>query len=259
MRMLDDPRRRRQVLNWTAGVALVSVGWAAAGLVWRMAGHPDSGAVTVPSSARVRGTSTDLGPALALSPFGKAAPGENAVATTLQAVLRGIVFVRPEALSTAFVAIGAEPAKPVRIGETVAGATVTEIRRDRILLSNAGRVEYLAMPDPFGRPPAPAGSVAPVGAPAAPALPTPGLVPTTNPAQALIGRLGATQVAGGFAIGGSPPPGLRSGDVIQSVNGTALTDQASANAALAGAAQGGTAQVTILRDGRPITATIPLR
>lgn len=87
--------------------------------------------------------------------------------------------------------------------------------------------------------------------PAPPAAPLPA-------ASALIDRLGATQVPGGYAIGANAPPGMRAGDVVQSINGVALSDPAAADAALAGAGTG-PAQVTILRDGKPITVTIPIR
>ena len=52
---------------------------------------------------------------------------------------------------------------------------------------------------------------------------------------------------------------MRAGDVIQSVNGAALTDQSAVNAAIASAAASGQAQVTIVRDGKPTTVSIPIR
>ena len=75
----------------------------------------------------------------------------------------------------------------------------------------------------------------------------------------MLSRLNATPVAGGYAIGANPPPGMRAGDVIQSVNGAALTDQSAVNAAIASAAASGQAQVTIVRDGKSQTVSIPIR
>ncbi|KQM33124.1 type II secretion system protein N [Sphingomonas sp. Leaf10] len=251
---------RERWVDWLAAAAIVSVAFALAGLVWRMAGHAGTGAITVPSEARTRAVTVDTGPAVAWQPFGSPTAADATSPTGIQAVLKGVVFARPAELSISFVAIGSEPAKPYKVGDALAGAQVTEIRRDRIILNNGGRLEYLAFPDPFGRvtptpgQPAPApviGQTAP--APAAPVVAPP---PT---AQAVLSRLNATPVAGGYAIGANPPPGMRAGDVIQSVNGAAMTDQSAVNAAIASAAASGQAQVTILRDGKPTTVSIPIR
>ncbi|MBD8678177.1 type II secretion system protein N [Sphingomonas sp. CFBP 13720] len=259
MIVLQRLRSPGRAIDLLAGVAIVSVAFALAGLVWRMAGHADTGAITVPSAARARSVAIDPAPALAWSPFGSPTAADATAATSIQAVLKGVVFARPAELSTAFVAIGNEPAKPVRAGDAVAGATITEIRRDRIILNNGGRLEYLAFPDPFGlATPAP-GTAAPP-APGQPAPPQPQPAAATPPgAQAVLSRLNATQVPGGYAVGANPPPGMRAGDVVQSVNGAAMTDQSAVNAAIASAGMTGQAQVTILRDGKPITVTVPIR
>ncbi len=241
MIVLQRLRSPGRAIDLLAAAAIISVAFALAGLVWRMAGHADTGAITVPSAARARSVAIDPAPALAWSPFGSPTAADATAATSIQAVLKGVVFARPAELSTAFVAIGNEPAKPVRAGDAVAGATITEIRRDRIILNNGGRLEYLAFPDPFGL-----------------ATPAPGTA-TPPGAQAVLSRLNATQVPGGYAVGANPPPGMRAGDVVQSVNGAAMTDQSAVNAAIASAGMTGQAQVTILRDGKPITVTVPIR
>lgn len=253
-------RLRERWVNWLAAAAIVSVAVALAGLVWRIAGHADTGAITVPSDARARAVTVDSGPAVAWSPFGSPTAADATAPTGIQAVLKGVVFARPAELSISFVSIGNEPAKPFKVGDALAGAQVTEIRRDRIILNNGGRLEYLAFPDPFGQAtptpgtPAPAAAGQPMAAPA-PAAAT----PPPPSAQAVLSRLNATPVAGGYAIGANAPPGMRSGDVVQSVNGAAMTDQSAVNAAIASAAASGQAQVTILRDGKPITVSIPIR
>lgn len=253
------PRHARTSLDLLAGAAIVSVAVALAGLVWRIAGHADTGAITIPSDARTRAVVIDTGPALAWSAFGSPTAADATAATTIQAVLKGVVFARPAELSTAFVAIGSEPAKPYAVGALISGATITEIRRDRIILNNAGRLEYLAFPDPFGQA-TPTPGAAPVGAPQPPAAGTaPQSAPVAPAAESIISRLNATPVSGGYAVGANPPPGMRVGDVVQSVNGAALSDQSAINAAVASAGQSGQATVTILRDGRPITVTVPIR
>lgn len=255
LRLRDTAR----AIDLLAGAAIVSVAVALAGLVWRIAGHADTGAITVPSSARARAVTVDTGPALAWSPFGSPTAADATAATTIQAVLKGVVFARPAELSVAFVAIGSEPAKPVKVGDAVAGAAITEIRRDRIILNNAGRLEYLAFPDPFGTATPTPGQGAPPPAPGQPAPPTAAPAPAQPGAQAVLSRLNATQVPGGYAVGANPPPGMRAGDVVQSVNGAAMTDSSAVDAAIASAGTSGQAQITILRDGKPITVTVPIR
>lgn len=261
-----SPRQKRRTLDAAIALAIVSVAFALAGLVWRMAGHAGTGAITVPSEGRARPAAIqDLGPLLGWTPFGQAAVGEPTQRTGIQAELKGLVFAIPAEQAVAFVATGSEPARAYHVGETLAGLKIEGIQRDRILLNNGGRIEYLGFPDPkpldgpvgdtsaaaaagFGSPMA-----SPAPAPAAPPAPAP--PPAAN---ALIDRLGATQVPGGYAIGSNAPPGMRSGDVIQSVNGVALTDPAAVNAALANAGNG-PAQITILRDGKSTTVTVPIR
>ena len=255
------PRQKRQTLDVAIALAIVSVAFPLAGLVWTMAGHAGTGAVTVPSEGRARPAAVgDLGPVLAWAPFGQAAVGEATQKTGIQAELRGLIFAIPVELAVAFVATGSEPARAYRVGETLAGLRIEGIQRDRILLNNGGRIEYLGFPDPNVLTSAAADAAPGPGSPAAAgttAPPPPS--PTPRPdASALIDQLDATQVPGGYAIGDNAPPGFRPGDVVQSINGTALTDAAAANAALANAGNG-PAQITILRDGNPITVTVPIR
>lgn len=259
MIVVERFRFRERWIDWLAAAAIVSVAFALASLVWRIAGHADTGAITVPSDARARAVTVDSGPAVTWAPFGSPTAADATSPTGIQAILKGVVFARPAELSISFVSIGNEPAKPYKVGDALAGAQVTEIRRDRIILNNGGRLEYLAFPDPFGQA-TPTPGAAPAPAPGQPmAQPAPAAAPPPPSAQAVLSRLNATPVAGGYAIGANAPPGMRSGDVVQSVNGASMTDQSAVNAAIASAAASGQAQVTILRDGKPITVSIPIR
>ena len=256
------PQQKRRTLDLAIALAIVSVAFALAGLVWRMAGHAGTGAVTVPSEGRARpSVASDLGPLLSWAPFGQAAVGEATQKTGIQAELKGLIFTVPVEQAVAFVATGSEPARAYHVGDTLAGLRIEGIQRDRILLNNGGRIEYLGFPDPAeltGAPAEPSGgtaAAAPGSTPMSSTPPPPAAVPS---ASALIDRLGATQVPGGYAVGANAPPGMQAGDVVPSINGVALSDPAAADAALAGAGDG-PAQITILRDGKPITVTIPIR
>ncbi|PCD03702.1 signaling protein [Sphingomonas spermidinifaciens] len=259
-RTLDlTPRQQRLALDLLTGAMVVSVAFALAGLTWRLAGHAGQGAITVPSGARPV-PPPDLSPALGWQPFGQAAQTEQAQPTGLAFVLKGVVFAIPQSFAVAYVSENGGPARAVRVGEALGGATIDSIQRDRIILSNAGRLEYLALPDPATPPPVPG---APATAPApGPSGNVPLSAPPPPPAQgpaALLQRLDATPTDGGYRIGSGSVPGMRAGDIVQSVNGQALGRGAADQAAFAAAQASGTAQVQILRDGKPMTLTVPLR
>lgn len=266
------PRQARIGLDLFTGAVVVSVAVALAGLTWRIAGHAGTGAITVPSGSSGPAVTPDIGAAVALAPFGKASVSEAGQATALPFELKGVIAASPAELSTAFISVSGQPAKPYRVGDNVNGATVQAILRDRVILANGGRNEFLAFPDPTLSPEqrqaaaagqAPAAN--PVTAPGAPAVRTPGAppAPSAAPPQATVAgilqRFDATPVSGGYRIGDNGPPGMVAGDVIQSVNGTALSDPAAAQGAFAAAQSSGSAQIQVLRDGKRLTLTVPLR
>lgn len=254
-----SPRQARTTLDIVAAAVIVSVAVALAGLTWRIAGHASTGAVTIPSGARPVAVTADVTPALAFAPFGKGAATDATQATALPLKLKGVFAASPAALSVAYIEVGGEAAKPFRIGEAPGGGTIEGILRDRVILRVAGRIEYLAFPDP---------SLTAEQQTAAAAPATPGQATTAGPptprspdAVALSSALvsGLSPVPGGVQIGPGAPPGLQQGDVITSVNGRAINTQAQAATALATAQSQGSVQVQITRDGKPVTLTIPTR
>jgi len=251
------PYRVSLALDILTGLVIVSIAVALAHLTWRMAGHADTGAITVPTISRAAPI-PDLSPAIALAPFGRPAlDGDAATPTGLQLTLKGIVFARPATLSVAYIGVGTEIPRPFAVGEAVSGATIQAIQVHRVLLMNGGRVESLSFPDPFAKPIVPGAAIAGTSPAPAPIAPPP--PPIANTAAALINRLDAQPVTGGYRIGANAPPGLQQGDVIQQVNGAALATPDAAQAAFARAQASGTAQVQIMRDGKPVTLTVPIR
>jgi general secretion pathway protein C len=262
------PRQVAIGLDVFTGAVVLSVAVALAGLTWRMAGHAGTGAITVPDAGRLPVAAAPLpaAGAVAFQPFGRADPSDASQPTGLALELKGLVFARPAELASAFVSVsGAEPI-PVKVGDSVGGATVQAIGRDRIILMNAGRSEYLAMPDPFAAPTVPGAPGVP-GQPQGQAVPVPpppiGAAPQAAPpppsATTLLQRFNATPTAEGLRIGAGAPGGLRQGDVIQSVNGQSLADPAAAQGALAAAQASGAARVDIVRNGQRVTLTVPTR
>ena len=261
------PRQIKLGLDLFTGAVVLSVAVALAGLTWRIAGHAGTGAITVPGAGRLPVTAAAPAPGtLAFQPFGQSAPGDASQPTGLALELRGLVFARPAELASAFVSVSGAEAIPVKIGDSVGGATVQAIGRDRIILLNGGRSEYLAMPDPFAAPTQPgAPGAAPVPGQATPMAvpppPPPGVSAAAPPPNAanLLQRFNATPTGDGLRIGANAPGGLRQGDVIQSLNGQSLADPAAAQSALAAAQASGAARVDIVRNGQRVTLTVPTR
>jgi general secretion pathway protein C len=253
------PYRMKLALDVLTALVIASVAVACAHLTWRLSGNADIGAITVPA-VRSAPPVPDLAPALALAPFGRAgADGEGATPTALQLTLKGIVFARPAELSVAYIANGTEIAKPMKVGESVAGATISAIQVTRVLLNNGGRSEFLAFPDPFAKPGAAPGAAIAGSAPPPQGNPVAAPPPPAPSAEAVLQRFDAQPVTGGYRIGANAPPGLRQGDVLQQLNVTPLTTPDAARAAISGAQSSGTASIQILRDGKPVTVTVPIR
>ncbi len=252
------PYHQRIAFRVFTGAVVVSVAWALAGLTWRLAGHAGTGAITVPVVQRTAPV-PDLAPILALAPFGRGAPDDAAPPTALAIQLRGIILARPESMSSAFIAANGEAPKAFSVGDAILSGTIETIQRHRILLRNGGRLESLAMPDPFGAPPTTAaapniGGAAPAPAPAPVAAPAPAVAVAD-----VLAKFDATPTSGGYAVGERAPPGLQPGDVLQSVNGQALASPDAARDAFAKAQSAGTAQLQIMRDGKRVTLTVPIR
>lgn len=251
-----SPRQARTVLDIATAAVVVSVAIALAGLTWRIAGHASTGAVTVPSSAQPAAQPADVTAALAFAPFGKGAASEASQATALPLKLRGVFAASPAELSVAYIEVSGDPAKPFRVGEAAGGGTIEGILRDRVLLRVDGRVEYLAFPDP---------TLTAEQQAAAASKPVPqqtqAVQPVMAPPPAAATALASLAPApgGGLQVGASAPPGLQPGDVITSINGTAISSQANAASALSAAQQRGSAQIQITRDGKPVTLTVPTR
>ena len=267
-----SPRQTRTALDLLTAGVVISVAFALAGLTWRIAGHAGTGAITVPSGRSAPGAPANTAPAIALAPFGKASTLEASQPTALPLTLQGVVAADPASLSTAFIAVSGQPAVPFQIGQPVGGATIAGILRDRVILNNGGRTECLTFPEP-GAPRAPGaatttvamqpgGRPLPTAANPVPVAAPPGPPPSARPdagTAALLQRFNATPAAGGYRIGTAAMPGLAAGDILLSVNGTALNDPNAAGAAFTAAQASGSATIQVIRDGKRLTLTVPLR
>ncbi|MES2861613.1 MAG: type II secretion system protein N [Pseudomonadota bacterium] len=281
-----------------AGVVVVaSVAVALAGLTWRLTGWDDGRDEIVTSEAsapRVAGPDPDVARIVALAPFGGGALASGLPASSLGLILKGVLMAFPPEASVALIAAGDGPALSYGVGAAVAGDAVIEtIEVDRVILRTGSGLQVLGFPPPVAGAPAPEGTTPGAGifitpppgavtnpaaspaAAAALAMSSPiasamaanqaAAKPQPAPAAPTAAELGATaQAGGGYRIGDNPSPelrrlGLQPGDVIETLNGEAVGDVAGDRALAQRALASGGATVVIVRGGRRLTLTFPLR
>lgn len=266
-------------------IVVVSLALGIARLTWRLVGWDDGRtAVWTPAAlAPVGGaTGSHLASIITWAPFGGGSAGDLSV-SSLGLILRGVVYAAGGG-STALISSGPGPVQIFVVGQAPAGNAVIEsIEVDRVILNVGGQLEALVLPNPAG------GS--PVGTAAAAVVPTASAAPSPEAAAALasaspiataaaaasrntagaprapagaVGSLGVTPTPQGYVVGADSAPqllraGVLPGDVIKSLNGQALGDPARDQQILQRAAAGSRARVEIVRNGRTLTFTVPLR
>lgn len=279
-------------------VVVVSLALGVARLTWRLVGWDDGRrAVWTPAALAPVGGATggDLASILTWAPFGGGGSGgaDGLPISTLGVVLKGIVYAVGGG-STALIAGGDGAVQIFTVGQAPVGNAVIEaIEVDRVILNVGGRREALMLPHPAGAPLVGAPAAGAVPSVAAPAVAAPGTSPEAQAAlaasspiataaaaaasarpapppqpsmtpSASMDSMGVTASPQGYVVGADSAPqllraGLRPGDVIKSLNGQALGDPASDQQTFQRAAAGGRARVEIVRDGRSLTLTVPLR
>lgn len=246
-----------------------SVGVALAGLTWRLMGDPGTRFGATPVAAR-RSAPIDIGPLIALAPFGAApaAAGGTAVATDQALTLRGILLADPRAASSALISLGDAAPIAFYVGQAVGTSTIESIEIDHIVLVNGGARSILGFPS-AARSGAPddAGAEAQVAAgqnaAAAPAAPAPALAPPAPDAAGVLRNLGATPSGTGLAVGKPSEPmrmaGLQPGDQIVAINGAPASDVMRNPALLDAAIANGSARVDVIREGQRVILSVPVR
>ncbi len=271
------------------GLVVVSVAAALAGLTWRLAGLNDGRTqVTLAQRPTTALLADDLSPILSLAPFGRGADDVQASASGM--VLKAIFLASPASASTAVIARGGAQATAFRPGQALGGgAVIQSIGVDHVVIQIGDRTETLEFPEPgsvAAGQPAPAAARsgalpseragrAPARAPAAPSGPAGGS--GMNPSvveqyrqrlaaspEAVATELNVTATAAGLRVGDNPPAALRAaglqpGDIVLKVNNQPVGALGNARAILDQAITSGGARVEVLRSGRRITLSFPLR
>ena len=281
-----DQRREALVLTMITGLVIASLAFGLAGMTWRLAGLNDGRdrvALVVEPAASER--STDIAPILALAPFGGVVADAQASASGM--TLKAIFMAYPAEASSALISVGDAPATVVYPGQALSsGALIQSIAVDHVVLQINGQAERLEFPKPVdlsGDPPASPGAVQAQ----VPDQPQAGTVATALPAaatdrgmnaavveqyrqrlagnpQAVASEMNVTATATGYRVGDNPPAplraaGLQAGDIVERVNNQPVGAPGSARSVLDQAILSGGARVEVLRNGRRITLSFPLR
>lgn len=199
--------------------------------------------------------------------FGEAPPpppvdDANAPVTNMQLVLTGIIAAADPKSGLAIIGTSANNAKIYPVGERVPGnARVHAVYIDRVLLERDGTLEALMLPRKFA-----GGGPAPAVAPGASALDRmqrlissePGLISDVLRPQPVFadGKLRGYRVYPGRNAKAFASLGLRNGDLVLAVNGTALDDPTRGNDIFASLGNSDQARVTVMRNGQQQDITL---
>lgn len=233
------------------GFVVASVLAAFGLLIWRL--DSEEAAVSGAAIAMVpAGRGSEIGPLLALSPFGAAQ-----VATPVEGgvKLKAIFMAIPAEASTVLIEGPDGKVAPYGIGASVGGGLIEQIQAEQVLLRTSAGLRSLVFA-------VEAGTMMPlVASPvqgAQPAAPPASEAATADPAKP------APAPPAGLRISASPLPqlaagGLKSGDIVQTVNGMALRNGAAESDILARGSEVGVANIEVIRDGRRVSLTVPIR
>ena len=277
------PRTAQRAAQGFTLLVVASVGVALASLTWRLTGEAGTSPVAVPL-ARGSGEAADVRALLALQPFGKAMAAGSDTGGGGAVLLRAILLSNPIETSVVLIAGPDGKLAAYSLGQAVGDGVIEVIEAEHIVLRTATgqRIIGFKPETAVAFAPAPAAGQAPVvAAPAAPAAAPIPPAPLTGAAaiRALIpeSARGARPASPPPAPAAPPPPaasqgyrvnsvnpamtaaGIRSGDVVISVNGRAVAAGASESDLMAQAVSAGSARLEIIRDGRRVSFTVPMR
>ena len=283
------PTQTANRLKLGVGVIILgSLAAHAAPVTWHLQGEfagPNLAAPVLTQTAAIAPAPVDIGPILTLAPFGSiAAPPEIDIPlgeTTLDLTLIGVFLHDDAAQSRAMIDHQGQVGRFGPGDALTDTAQLVQVAADHVVIDVAGTLEILSFPEigeSAARPAVASGpeqllaavqaQSAASQAPAAPET-TQDYIDmwrdriTANPGEVLT-AIGLIPTAEGYVIAdehdsGVGRAGLRSGDLIRSVNGQQVGDVERDRQLYDDVAASGTARIEIVRDGRSILMSFPLQ
>lgn len=194
------PYQARLGVDVFTGAVIASVALALAGLTWRLAGEPGIGPAVAPVAPGAAATS-DIGPLLALSPFGAPMATVAAAAGDGSLRLKGIFLAQPMEASVVLLATSDGKVASYTIGAPVGGGVIETIEAEQITLRTPSGLQVIG----FNPPPAMAGA-APSADPGAVAAAAIGAAAAVAGMSTNVGTIGAVTPAGPPVNPAGPQP-----------------------------------------------------
>ncbi len=294
LRTTDHERLSRHAALAICVIAGLICVWLLVRLVWLALPHADAGSDLAAVAPRTPATATAQSISL-WHLFGNpqsvnlAQLARNAPATTLKLTLRGTLALPDPKQGIAMIADEQGGERSYNVGDDVAGAKLTEVYTDHVVLSHEGAAETLQLPRPEAHAPELPEANRQNLASSAPgkALSVP---PTYVPPQMAHGaldwskaqkqlqidpaelakqvhvepvfengKIAGARLSGGGQIGAlMNQAGLKPTDLITTVNGTSLTSLSNPQQFMDNLKDATSLQVTVMRDGKPATLTLNL-
>ncbi|MGC1460247.1 MAG: type II secretion system protein GspC [Steroidobacteraceae bacterium] len=256
--------RAPELAVWVLAAAL---GVQAAIIVTHLAGsgaappHHDQGVTSVAAHAPLNLAALANGHLFGLPPPPPPVDDANAPATNMPLVLTGIIAATDPKNGLAIIGTSATNARIYPVGERVPGnARVHAVYVDRVLLERNGTLEALMLPRKFGGGPSPTGGPAPspLDRMQRAIANEPGLISDVLRPQPVFadGKLRGYRVYPGQNARAFASLGLRNGDLVLAINGTALDDAARGNEIFSSLGNSDQARVTVMRNGQQQDLTL---
>ncbi len=270
--------KRLTLISWIAAgsVAIISLAFAASGLVWRLLGHVD---VPLPRTTAVQSASAvDLAPIAAFAPFGTApTPFAESADVVSNHVLQGIILAEPATASQAVIATNGGDGRSYAVGARLPdGALIEAVQIDAVILTTASGKRTLTLPKRLSASQASAQAGVRNLAAAARQSTSRNSQPQTsreviqeyrrkiadNPKKVL-DELGLAQAEQGYLVAETPSSsvlraGLKPGDRVLRVNGSEIGQIEADRRLFEEVVASGRARVEVQRGGQRVVLSFPL-
>lgn len=136
------PRQARLGVDVFTGAIIASVAVALATLTWRLSGEPGIGPAAAPVSPG-QAAASDIGPLIALAPFGTPIAATGVVANDGAIQLKGIFLASPIEASVVLLATADGQVASYTIGAPVGGGVIETIEAEQITLRTPTGVQVI--------------------------------------------------------------------------------------------------------------------
>jgi len=270
-------RASQSLPRWIAFLLVIFIAWQLARLIWLLVPAPAEEAP--PAGARSgqpasRSAIVDVTGIVEAHFFGKVDPQENVITTPVEDLpesnaalsLRGTIAADEPGQAVAIIADSSGQEKVYKVDDALPGGfSLHAVQRDRVILNRGGRLEALLLPRLAEVTAAPGRAYTPPVAAPAPQPSVRELVTENSASLTEIirpqpvfadGKQRGYRIYPGRKRQQFAELGLKPGDLVTAINGTALDDPASGMEVFRSLGDSDQVSVTVERNGQPETLTL---